>query len=132
MSKVVTISEASLIGLHAVVIIAKSDELVNAKQIAKLTNSSIHHVAKILNKLSRKGFLVSKRGSNGGYRLDKNPEDITFIEIYEAIDGKLNISKCPFSKPSCPFDHCIFNTVIQKMTRTLRKYLAEQTVADHM
>ena len=132
MSKVVTISEAASIGLHAVVIIAKSDKFVNSQQIAVMTNSSKHHVAKILQLLARKKFLYSQRGSSGGFSLNKSPESITFLDIYEAIEGKLSITICPLNKPSCPFDHCIFGNVIQKMTRTLQKYLDSQTVADHM
>ena len=57
MSKVVTISEAASIGLHGIILIAKSKkEMVNVVKIAELTGSSKHHVAKVFQRLVKLGF----------------------------------------------------------------------------
>lgn len=65
-----------------------------------------HFLAKSLQKLVHAGILTSFRGSNGGVKLSKNPEDITLLSIIEAIDGSvffdacvLGIGECESEKP---------------------------------
>jgi DNA-binding IscR family transcriptional regulator len=56
------------------------------------------------------------------------PEDITFLEIYEAIEGSIEITSCPLDKQICPFDKCILNNVTNKMAIKFRDHLKEQTL----
>jgi DNA-binding IscR family transcriptional regulator len=44
---------------------------------------------KVLQRLAQVGFLSSTRGPNGGFVLRKKPADINLLQIYEAIEGKL-------------------------------------------
>ena len=43
-------------------------------------------LAKILQKLSRAGLVGSKQGPHGGYYLARNPSEITFTDVFRAID----------------------------------------------
>ncbi|RLD34925.1 MAG: Rrf2 family transcriptional regulator, partial [Bacteroidetes bacterium] len=45
MSKILNISEAASIAVHGIILVARSDKLVNVNYIAELTASSRHHVA---------------------------------------------------------------------------------------
>lgn len=51
-------------------------------------------LAKILKDLTRGGILVSFQGVTGGYRLSKNPKDVTFLNVIEAIDGPVHLNLC--------------------------------------
>ena len=128
MSKIVSISEAASIALHGVVLIAMADSLVNVGYIAEKIGSSRHHVAKVMQRLVKDGFLMSHRGPTGGFALTKKPSEITFLQLYEAIEGKITLSKCPLDKPVCPFDKCIMNGITKTMTIEFKKYLSEQTL----
>lgn len=128
MGKVVTLTEAASIALHGMIIIARNKNLVNVQEIADLTNTSRHHVAKIFQRLVKAGFLYSQRGPTGGFILRKKPEEVNFLDLYEAIEGKLEITKCPSDKPICNFDRCIMNNVTMRMTKEFRKYLQSQTL----
>jgi len=57
-------------------------------------------LAKILKDLTRSGILVSYQGVTGGYRLAKQPREISFLEVIEAIDGPIHLNLCTES-PNC-------------------------------
>ncbi|MDZ7740257.1 MAG: Rrf2 family transcriptional regulator [Bacteroidota bacterium] len=133
MSKIVTLSEAASIALHGMILVAKSEtKMINVIRIAEATNSSRHHVAKVFQRLVKEGFIQSHRGPTGGFTLKKNPNDITFLEIYEAIEGKIEIHECPLDKQICPFDKCIMNNVTKKMTEDYKSYLEKQTLDQYL
>ncbi|MDX9697892.1 MAG: Rrf2 family transcriptional regulator [Bacteroidales bacterium] len=130
MSKIVSLSEAASIALHGLILIAREGESLNVIKIAERTSTSKHHVAKVMQRLVKAGFLYSQRGPSGGFALKKKPEEINFLDIYETIEGNIEISACPMEKPICPFGKCIMNNVTNKMTIEFQNYLREQTI-DH-
>ncbi len=132
MSKVVGISEAASIALHGMILIARSESSINVIQIAEKTGASKHHVAKIMQRLAKNNYLSSHRGPSGGFTLKKAPGDITFLEIYEAIEGNIEITACPLDKHICPFDKCIMNNVTNKMTMQFRDHLGKQTLDQYI
>ncbi len=128
MANLFSLSEAASIALHGVILIAQEKEGLNVIKIAERTDTSKHHVAKVMQRLVKAGYLISHRGPSGGFILRKNPTDINFLEIYEVIEGPIEVSTCPMDKQICPFDKCLLNNVTNKMTIEFRKYLQEQTV----
>ena len=130
MSKIVSYSEAASIGIHSMVLISRSGEMMNVMKIAEATGSSRHHVAKILQRLVKEGFLNSTRGPSGGFALNIDPAEISLLRIYEAIEGKIIIPKCPNENPVCPFGKCIMGNVVSQMTYIFIDYLTTNTVAD--
>jgi Rrf2 family protein len=132
MAHVIQFSEASFIALHGMVIVAKYEGLTNVLQISEKLNSSKHHVAKVMQRLVKDGFLNSHRGPTGGFTLRKKPEDITLLELYESIEGKIEIGDCPMDNPICPFGKCIFNNVTKKMTEEFVDYMNHQTLKEYL
>ncbi|HRW63339.1 MAG TPA: Rrf2 family transcriptional regulator [Bacteroidales bacterium] len=128
MSKVFSLSEAASIAIHGVILIAQHTEGLNVIQIADRTNTSKHHVAKVMQRLVKAGYLISHRGPSGGFILKKEPTSISFLDIYEIIEGPIELSSCPMDKQVCPFDKCIMNNVTSKMTIDFKNYLKDQTV----
>ncbi len=132
MSKVVNISEAASIAFHAMILIVRAKKPLNANKIADRIHSSKHHVAKVLLRLSKAGFIDSVRGPAGGFFMKSKSETITFLDIYESIEGKLYYSKCEMQKPLCSFDKCIYNNIIEKMTFDFINYLQSQNLVDYI
>jgi Rrf2 family protein len=131
MAHVIQFSEAAFIALHGMVIVAQSEkkELVNVVQVADRLNSSKHHVAKVMQRLVKDGFLNSHRGPAGGFTMKKRAKDISLLEIYESIEGKIDINKCPRDHPVCKFDKCIFNNVTMKMTKDFMEYMRDEKLS---
>jgi len=130
MAHVIQFSEAAFIALHGMVLVAKSEGLTNVVQISEQLNSSKHHVAKVMQRLAKDGYLVSHRGPTGGFTLKVPPGQITLLELYESIEGKITIGDCPLDNPVCPFGKCIFNNVTRKMTEEFVSYMKGQTLED--
>ncbi len=132
MSKIVTLTEAASIALHGMILVAKAEKMANVVMIAELTGSSKHHVAKIFQRLVKDNFLESHRGPSGGFTLKKDPKDITLLQIYESIEGKIEVTTCPLDKHICPFDKCIMDNVTRKMTVDFRNHLQNNTLEDYL
>ena len=128
MAKVVSLSEAAAIGLHAMVMLARADKPLNVVTISEDASMSKHHVAKVLQRLVKENFLSSQRGPSGGFVLKKSMNEVTLLQVYEAIEGKIEVTSCPMDKQVCPFDKCIMNNFTNKLTLQFRDYLASQTL----
>ncbi len=130
MAKIVSYSEAASIGMHGMVLVARAGEIINVQKIADITGSSRHHVAKVMQRLVKEGFLLSNRGPSGGFHLNMDPKNITLLQIYESIEGQVKVLDCPHEKPVCPFGKCILGTVVVQMSQLFRDQLSANTLAD--
>lgn len=130
MSKVVTLSEAASLAIHAVVLVASSDKLINVNQIAEATGASRNHLAKVMQRLGKQGLVSSLRGPSGGFKLKKEASSITLYDIYESIEGPIELEGCPLDRPICPFEKCLLGGIIHKITNDFKKYLMAETI-DH-
>ncbi len=133
MAKIVNISEAVTIALHSAVLITQNKGAhVNVNFIANASGSSKFHIAKVLQKLVKDGFLGSTRGPSGGFYLIEKPENISLLQIYESIEGRIVVSKCPLNKEKCPFGNCVFDNLTMEMTKNFKEYLESRTLADYI
>ena len=84
-------------GLRALAYIAeKSGEgkLVRIKEIADDQNISVQYLEQILFKLKNENIIEGKRGPNGGYRLAKEPNEITLHQLYKILDEEDKVIDC--------------------------------------
>lgn len=101
-------------------------------KIAEMTGFSKNHIAKVLQRLAKNDLLKSFRGPAGGFTMRKAPGDITLLEIYESIEGPLDITDCPLSNDICNFDKCVMGNVVNKMTLEFKKFLQNQTLKNYI
>lgn len=83
---------------------------------------------KVLRKLKTAGIVSSYKGADGGYELACAPDKLSVLEVIEAIDGKIYISKClddchycslnGFNKTCCKV-HIAFTAINQAVTERL-------------
>ncbi|NLX84203.1 MAG: Rrf2 family transcriptional regulator [Synergistaceae bacterium] len=131
MSKVAGFSEATYIGLHAMVLIAqKKGEKISIKYMAETMSVSEAHLAKVILRLAHTNLISTARGPGGGAVLAKTPEEISFLDIVEAIEGPLENSKCVFGKNKCSNVGCIFDDFLVKMTKEAKEWLKSKTLAE--
>lgn len=130
MNKVVQLSEASSIGIHAMVLIARSEVHMNVSDLAERIGASRNHLAKVMQRLVKDGFVKSSRGPTGGFLLAKVPEEITLLDIYESIEGPIEPAACPLDRQVCPFEKCLMGGVVNKATIEIREYLKANTLKE--
>ena len=76
--------------MRATLELAAATELpVKGEQIADAQDIPLKFLENILIDLRHSGIVVSQRGPDGGYRLDRAPEDITVADVIRAVDGPL-------------------------------------------
>ena len=71
-----------------------SEESISAREIAAEYRIPAELLAKVLQKLARKGLLVSQQGMNGGYVLARDPARISIVDVVEALEGPISITPC--------------------------------------
>ena len=83
-------------GLRAMVCLAAQapGALVPFRSIAKRMEVPEDFLAKILKTLVGRGLVTSVRGARGGYRLTKPPQQVTFLDVIEAVEGPFVVSLC--------------------------------------
>ena len=84
-----------------------SDQRAATSQIAQEQAIPPSFLAKIVSQLSVAGLLQTSRGARGGVSLAKPPDEISFLEVVEAIDGPILINECVSEGSPCTFsEHC--------------------------
>lgn len=114
------LSEGSFLAMHSLALIAgRQPERLTVKSLAEELNASQAHLAKVFQKLSRAGVVTSVRGPSGGFILDRKAEDISFLDVYEIMEGRVEKSSCPLGKEQCAFKHCIFSNDLGRISSDL-------------
>ena len=79
----------------------QGDTLCNARDIASHTHLASPTVSKLLKRLTASGLLLSVRGSNGGYRLQRPATEISIANIIDALEGKSGLIECTVHPNPC-------------------------------
>jgi Rrf2 family protein len=80
--------------LHCCVVLTAADRPVPAHRLAELHDVSASYLAKQLQALSRARLVRSTQGQAGGYVLTRSAEEVTVLDVVEAIDGALPAFAC--------------------------------------
>jgi Rrf2 family protein len=104
------------------------------------TISEQQHIPKrfleqILNDLKSGGFLESRRGVAGGYRLARPPEEITLAALIRHVEGALAPTPVPGSRsprgsPRPDEYHAAVHSVMKQVREAMLQVLDHVTVAD--
>ena len=78
----------------------KSDKTVQIKTISQSAQIPQNYLEQLLGVLKKAGFIRSIRGAHGGYVLAKDPQEITVKEIFEALEGNLNVVDSAIKNPA--------------------------------
>ncbi len=68
------------------------------EQIAQFAEVPAGYLSKVLQTLGRAGIVSAQRGVGGGYTLVKSPEELTVLEVVNAVDPIERIHCCPLGR----------------------------------
>ena len=108
--------------------------VIRIKDIAQQQNIPRRFLEQILNDLKSAGFVQSKRGVAGGYRLQRGPDQISLADIIRHLEGPLAPVGCVsvnyYQRCSCPDeDKCAIRSVMQEVRDAIVGVLEGVTVA---
>ncbi len=106
--------------------------VISCDALAELLTMPYDFLAKILQKLSRTGLIGSKHGPYGGYYLARNPSQITFTDVFRAIDDPVRLVECvELETCHCPRLHvCAIIDAMRAVHQKLIAGLDRVTIAD--
>ncbi|MCS6806643.1 MAG: Rrf2 family transcriptional regulator [Acidobacteriota bacterium] len=73
----------------------KRDELAEAAGVPE------SFMSKVLQRLVRARLIFSRRGTQGGFQLGVASENVSLLDVVEAIEGPIELNLCLISKDSC-------------------------------
>ncbi|MFP4522642.1 MAG: RrF2 family transcriptional regulator [Fibrobacterota bacterium] len=103
---------------------------VSLASIASAEGLSEKYLERMFSGFLKKGLVKSIRGAGGGYFLKKNAEDITVLDIIEAIEGPVNLVNCEKNHKCKGRDKCIASRVWENASDVLRKEFASHNIAE--
>jgi Rrf2 family nitric oxide-sensitive transcriptional repressor len=110
----------------------RAPHLVRVNDVVAAHGIARPHVVKIVHSLGRAGYLETKRGRGGGFRLGRAPEKIVVGDVVRLTEGELDIVEC-FAPDTntCPLiGICRLSKALQEATAAFMEVLDALTVAD--
>jgi Rrf2 family protein len=88
-------------------------------------------MAKVLQRLVRRGLLQSHQGTHGGYQLARGPAQISVADVIQAIEGPVTVTACTTDGGQCEqFSKCNVRDPLFKVRDRILAALGECTIAE--
>jgi Rrf2 family protein len=130
MLKLTKKADYSLIALKHLTL-QRDGETASAKDIAEAYGIPLPLLSKILQRLAREGFLRSEHGTNGGYRLARDPHTITALEVIRTIDGPIILTSCFTDHGDCLHStRCSVREPLRRVHEGILRLLDSITISD--
>ena len=127
-------TKSTAYALQALIELSKYDKPIDVSTISKKTQIPKPFLAKLLQNLSRNGFVYSYKGINGGFVLAKKPEEIKLLDIFKSLEYKDTlVFYCSKSKDDCTRNRgniCELQPFFEKMEKEIFQVLDKYTLAD--
>jgi len=118
-------------GLIALKHIAMKHGSASAREISDTYGIPAPLLAKVLQQLARSGFVTSEHGAAGGYRLRRQPDKITTLEVIRSIDGPIFLTSCFTETHDCGLaGKCSVREPLRKVHEGIQRLLENITIAD--
>lgn len=117
--------------LRVLIYLARATERSTVDEVATFYKISTAHVAKVVNQLSRLGYIRGIRGVGGGIEIGRKAAEITVGQVIQAIEGNVHLLECVGSEDVCIIEKfCKLKRVLSEAERIQTEYLNSVTIAD--
>jgi Rrf2 family nitric oxide-sensitive transcriptional repressor len=109
----------------------KKEGVTMVDEISKEMKIPNSFLAKILQKLGKASLVKSRRGVKGGFELTRAPQEISLLEVIEAIQGPVAMNICALDEALCGFSStCSVHPVWVEIRKEVEKILRRKNFAD--
>ena len=105
-----------------------AEESVSAREIAKEYRIPGELLAKIMQRLARKGLVVSQQGTHGGYILGRDPSRISIVDVIEALDGPIGITPCERGSSCEQMEKCSVKDPLMAVRAKMVRVLSDTSI----
>ena len=126
-------------GLIAMTYLAGLDveHLASAREIADKFGVPLSLLMNVLKQLAAAGYVESVRGAHGGYRLARDPAEISLADVITAVEGPIRLAECvagreeEFDAEPCKLmDRCPIADPVHRVQRKLSDFLKTVRLAE--
>ena len=101
----------------------------SAKEIADTYDIPLPLLAKVLQTLTKSGALQSVAGTRGGYKLSRDPRQISVLEVIRAIDGPVVLTSCFTTHGGCgQSEKCTVREPLRHVHEAIMNLLQRTTI----
>lgn len=125
------LSDATEYGLRAVVWLAqRPGQPQKVRQIAEGTRAAPGYLVKVLQALAKAQILSAQRGNTGGFRLERDPAELSVLEVINAVDPIERIHTCPLGLDAHGTRLCPMHRRIDDAIAAIEASFGESTIED--
>ena len=128
------VSTRARYGVNAVYELAKNYNkgTVAIKLISEEQDIPVQYLEQLIVKLRKAGIVESQRGAKGGYKLSKDPKDITAWEVIMCLEGDFAPVHCKnYEVDGCSHDGCCAGRIVwEKVNDCIKTAVGNITFQD--
>ena len=94
-------TKSTAYALQALMELAKFEKPIDVTKLSEITALPKPFLAKLLQTLSKKGFVKSFKGVKGGFILAKQPQEIKILDLFKVLEEKNLVFYCSNDKSLC-------------------------------
>ena len=109
----------------------EGEGLVQLREVADAQQLSVKYLEQLTISLRHAGLVRAERGPQGGYELSRPPEEITALQVIQAVEGPLNLIDCIAQNGTCARrSSCAAHGLWCRLNSAIGRVLSESTLAD--
>lgn len=127
------LSNSSIYGLRAAVLLAskKNRDFITIRELSDELNISFYFLTKVLQQLTKSEILISYKGPNGGVKLARPGNSITFMDIITSIEGDKLFRDCALGLHNCGLlEPCPLKNDWQQLQANVKELMESATLED--
>ena len=126
-----TFSKTAAYSIRILTMLAKQEgKIVSVRVLHEELKLPFKYITKLMTALAKHGFVKAIRGREGGFRLAKEPRDISIYSIVEAVDGIKEKEVCTLLFEECSdTEPCAIHPFIYDIKKMFRARLKETNLS---
>lgn len=123
------------VAVHVLTLMAwADDEPLKSELVARSVNTNPVVIRRILCELAQASLVVSQTGAAGGSRLARKPDEITLLDVYQAVESR-GVFSLPRQPPNhrCPVGvniETVLGNVLEEVDGAVDHVLTKMTIGD--
>lgn len=102
---------------------------VSLSDISTRQHISLSYLEQLFSKLRQSGLVMSIRGPGGGYRLDKEPTQVSVADIIDSVNESVDSTNCGGDGNCQSGDTCLTHNLWADLTDHIHSFLSDITLA---
>ena len=119
--------------IRIVCYLASENKVITTAELSRELNIPASYIPKITKQLKEKEIVKAAEGSNGGYMLEKRPEEISLMDVINCTESTMAISRCLEKDGYCSrnySDCCKVHKVLMDLQNTYNNRLENVKISD--